>query len=181
MKERLKKLHAVKATADALTDKVAELTVKADSLRRSLESLQVSTMEKVAAKDNTLDKFVRGEVSQTEVDQAREACDQAQNDLRDTENLLAATERVLGEFKGNLPDLLNKVTMSERELWTALYERERADIIKAVGDKFWRCYAAKGLMRITINPAILANEIFGFLDVKKIQNLSNELKREFLG
>jgi len=181
MKEHLARLQAAQAEVKTATDKIAELTAKADSMRGSLESLRISAAEKSAAKERVLDKFVRGEAIQADVDRAREAHDKAEGMLRDSRDLAGATDRVIKELERKIPELVSREALAERDLWRAVADRERDEAIKAAGDRVWRYFAACNAGAGGANFPNFFTDIFGPLRLDQVQELKEKLRREVFG
>lgn len=179
LKELLKNRAEAEKTLKATQGKIIELTGRGDQLSKEIVAFADSKQKAERAKKQALDKFVIGEIPQSEVDITKKKLRDVTQAEAELQELLEATARARESLIKTIPDFNNVLFAAEKAIWTSIYEAIKKDIQVAVGDLWFNAYAAKLGTGFASYQALYA-DIFGQIPTSDVvEDVKLQVAKEF--
>lgn len=179
MKGFVKRRDEAEKALKAAQGKITELTGRYDQLTKEIRGITDSKQKAEQAKKQALDKFVIGELSQSELDITKKKLQDITQAEAELQELLEATQRTRESLIKEIPNFNNALSVSERAVWAAIYEAIKLDIQTAIGDKWLKAYTAK-LEAGGVSLEGLRLDIFGSMPAPDVvQDLKGQVAKEF--
>jgi DNA repair exonuclease SbcCD ATPase subunit len=143
LKELIKKRGEAEKALKAAQGKIIELTGRGDQLAKEIRGIADSKQKAEQAKKQALDKFVIGEISQSELDIIKKKLQEITQTEAELQELLEATKRARESLTKAIPNFNDALSVANRAIWDSIYETIKLDIQTAVGDLWVKAYASK--------------------------------------
>lgn len=169
----------VKKSLASCHTSIAELQRKCDTLQESLPGLGLEIENSVKAKTAALDAFALNSNKTTEqaLKGARQAHEDAQKKLSETNELIEAAHRALKKQEAELIKLNNAVDLARRECWQVFFDEVREGIPKNIFGDIKSLFVA-GVQCCKSRQFILDN-LFPNIPTEEFQKIRNELCVKF--
>lgn len=146
MNERLKELvNTWRAAEQAVMDcqaRIGTMTAKADNLQQEIPVKTRQMDNARTSKEKALDAFVEGQITQTELDGAREAYERAQKEFTGCQEMVDTTYRAAKRAESELPKLHQAREGARVKVWQAIASDLKEKARTALGDLLVKAYVA---------------------------------------
>ena len=178
------------AALDACQKKETELVEKKARYLAEMPRIEADALSAGKSRRVALDRFIAGEITQGELDEAKARAAGAAMAVSDARELLDAVERALAKIPSEVRAATDVFIDAERALYRYLLGGLKREIIEAVGTPVLRAYAiylkasggAGGVAFSGFVPGIFAELApNGHIDREKIAVVQAEIEAELSG
>lgn len=177
--ETRNKFEVAKAAVENCKKSIQTLQAKTDQLQDSLPKLSGAVEDAEKAKTAALDAFAlnSNKTSEQALKGARQAHEDAQKKLSETNELAAATHRALKKQEQEFVGLNNLCELSKRECWESIAGEIRSRIPEGVISDIQRLVVSS--MQCSRTKQFVLNELFPNLNPSEYQAKRDELIVEY--
>jgi hypothetical protein len=153
-----------------------DLRLKSNTLTGQLVVLRGAKTAAESARADALARFAIGSISREEMEKARVAHQNAEKAEAEAAEVLIATETALKR----LPIPIEVFRKAESQVWQAVFQDLKNDLVKIAGDRIHRAQAALAMSDHGFIWRDVLADIFPELKVEYRSALANKMKKELL-
>lgn len=155
--------------------RIVTMTAKADSLQQESPVKSRQSEDARILKEKALDAFIVEQITQAELDKAREAFEQARKEFTDNQEMIEATYRAAKRAKNEIPKLGQALEAARIKVWQFISNDLKEKVCAAVGDKIVRACVAGA----QCGGANLQS-LFAMPPTEEINQIREDIEREYL-